>query len=110
MTTPDINALLNADRRNSSRGAPMGALNKVAEGWDKDTPLHVQRLRFVDGDYGADGTYWGASEHAGHVYCAFDPTAKQVRVYVRAFTRGQALDRLAEMGLGLNFHRPTHRV
>lgn len=109
MTTPDINKLLRQDMRNMSRGAPMGDSDYIDEDWGGEKPLHVQRLRLVDGDYGVDGTYWGASEKAGHVYCAFNTNAMRVRVYVRAFTRGQAMARLHAKYPGLTFHRPTHK-
>jgi hypothetical protein len=85
-------------RRNCARGAPLGAVNFVSEGVDEDRPLRCQRVYLVDGDYGPDGTYWGASEKAGHIYCAFndgqdgDPYAPAmgVRLYTRAWTYGQA--------------------
>lgn len=88
MATPDINQILRNDPRHSRYGAPMGDSDWIAEDYDCDQRLHLQRVRLVDGDYGPDGTYWGASEVAGGIYCAFDPTAEQVRVYVRgAHTR-----------------------
>ena len=110
MATPDINALLRADPRFMRYGAPMGAVDHVCEDWSGDSPLHVQRVRLVDGDYGPDGTYWGASKKVGHVYCAFNTNAMRVRIYVRAFTRGGALRVLREKYPGLTFHRPTHTV
>ena len=106
MTTPDINALLKADPRSCRYGAPLGCDDYIHEDWDNSVPLHVQRLRFIDGDYAADGTYWGAGSDA--LYCAFDPTAMQVRIYVRAHTRGGALRKLRKHYPELTFHRPNH--
>ena len=90
----DINKILRANMRNTSRGAPMGAVDFIAYNVDL-TPLHCQRVRLVDGDYGPDGTYWGASAQAGHVYCAFNAgdeytAAMDVRLYTRAHTAKQA--------------------
>lgn len=110
MATPDINALLRADPRSMRYGAPMGDSDWIAEDYDCDRRLHLQRVRLVDGDYGPDGTYWGASDSAGHIYCAFDPTAQQVRIYVRGHTRGGALQSLRKQYPGLRFHKPRHTV
>ncbi len=57
MKTPNINALLRARMRPCQYGAPMGARNydDAPEGSKK----YCQRVRFVDGDYAPDGTYWG---------------------------------------------------
>jgi len=110
MATPDINALLKADPRNCRYGAPMGDSDWIAEDWDHSQPLHLQQLRLVDGDYAADGTYWGFSDKIGYVYCAFDPTGEQVRVYTRAFSRGGALRALRARYPTLTFHKPSHTV
>lgn len=110
MATPDINQILRNDPRHVKYGAPMGARDRLDEDWDHSEPLHVQRVRLVDGDYGPDGTYWGASEVAGGIYCAFDPTAEQVRVYVRGHTRGCALRALQREYPTLTFHKPSHTV
>lgn len=110
MATPDINKLLKNDPRSCKYGAPMGDSDCIDDDWDGDKPLHVQRVRFVDGDYGPDGTYWGASAEEGGIYCAFDDSAMEVRIYVRAHTRGEALRVLREKYPELTFHRPTHTV
>jgi len=91
----DINQILRADPRNYSRGAPMGDIDIFA---DTLRPLRCQRVHLVDVDYGPDGTYWGASAKAGHIYCAFndgldsDPhsAARGTRLYVRAHSAAQA--------------------
>lgn len=91
--TPDINALLRAHPVNSSRGAPLGASNSVG---DLTQPCHLQRLRLVDGDYGADGTYWGNSPGHGAVWACFTPDLATL-IYVRAQTRKQAADAVFEV-------------
>ena len=110
MATPDINQILRNDPRHVKYGAPMGARDRLDEDWDHSEPLHVQRVRLVDGDYGPDGTYWGASEKAGHVYCAFNTNAMRVRIYVRAHTRGGAMRAVHELDDALTFHKPSHTV
>ena len=89
--TPDINQILGRNPRSCSRGAPLGDTNFR----DSEAPLYLQRVRLIDGDYGKDGTYWGASP-TGHVWCAcngedyeFAP-AMGTRIYVRAKTREEA--------------------
>jgi hypothetical protein len=97
VTDCNINKILRDHPRNCARGAPMGAID-IGPMPDYNPQLRCQRVYLVDGDYGPDGTYWGASEIAGHIYCAFndgrdsDPhkPAMGVRIYVRAFTYEQA--------------------
>lgn len=88
MTTPDINAILKLpqNQRGSRYGAPMGDRNVFNEAFPL---LHVQRIHYVDGDYGADGTYWGGSSG---LYCGFSMNGHNTasRVYVRAETAKEA--------------------
>lgn len=91
--TPDINALLRASPRTSRYGAPLGASNTVG---DPTQPCHLQRLRLVDGDYGADGTYWGNSPSHGDVWAAFTPDLATL-IYVRAKSRRGAIDAVFEI-------------
>jgi hypothetical protein len=87
MTTPDINKILKANPRSCTYGAPLGASNYV----DSDTTrLYLQRIRPVDYDYAPDGTYWGFGSGTPPLWCAFDVEG-EVRVYVRARTREQAM-------------------
>jgi len=87
MTTPNINRILRAHPVKSTHGAPMGVSNTPPG----DTPLYVQRIKFVDGDYAPDGTYWGGSSP---LWCGFDATAT-TRIYVRAFNRRLAIEAIA---------------
>lgn len=110
MTDVNINKILRTKVRNLARGAPMGDIDCV-EGSLKN--LRCQRVYLVDGDYGPDGTYWGASSKAGYVYCAFndgrdnDPyqPAMGVRVYVRAHTYEQAKREVVKRYPGATFAR-----
>lgn len=88
----NINKILKANPVNMERGAPMGARNFH----ESTVALHLQRVRFVDGDYGSDGTYWGGGGLP--LWCAFngsdDPEyapAFGSRIYVRARNRSEAV-------------------
>ncbi len=90
MPGDNINKILRANKRRCTYGAPMGA----RDFHNSDTPLYLQRVNFVDGDYGPDGTYWGSGTP---LYCAFNGSdcpqfapAHGTRVYVRAKTRTEA--------------------
>lgn len=91
MSTPDINRILRADPRPCKYGAPMGS-----SGWDDreddEAPVYLQRLRLVDGDYGADGTYWGCG---APLWCAFNAEGT-LRRYVRAATRPKAIEAMRD--------------
>lgn len=90
-TTPNINRILAKNERSCRYGAPMGDKNI----YDGSIYLHLQRVDLVDGDYGPDGTYWGASK-TGHIYCAFNADNAEhaaghgTRIYVRASFRDEA--------------------
>ena len=86
--TPNINKLLAARPRPSRFGAPMGDRN--VDDAEPGTPLHLQRVRFVDGDYGADGTYWGGYP-SEPLWAAFTPSLLTLW-YVRAKTRALACE------------------
>ena len=72
----------------SARGADMGRRNQ-AEG--QPERLHLQRIRFVDGDYDTGGAYWGGDSL---LYCAFSPETTEndppIMVFVRAKDRIEA--------------------
>lgn len=64
-----------------------------------DDKLLLRRVRLVDGDYGADGTYWGGGSTAdSRLWCAYnglsDPDFEPgmgTRIYVRARDRKAAM-------------------
>ena len=106
----NINTLLNANRRNMSRGAPMGDRGYINEEQPL-TGLLCQRVRMVDGDYGPDGTYWGNSPTNGQVYAVFNgPNAEfkpacGLLKYYRAHTRADAISQFSEEHEGYKFSR-----
>ena len=76
---PDINKLLRARPRDGRYGAPMGARNRrdAAPG----AKLYCQRVRMVDGDYGADGTYWGGGRESVPIYAVFSADLETLCYY-----------------------------
>lgn len=104
----DINRILRDEPRSSPRGAPMGHRSR------HDTtggPLYLQRIRFVDGDYGADGTYWGGGPGNRNLWCAFNGhgvgilVAGPSRIYVRAPSRALAKEAVLEDFPAATFHK-----
>lgn len=104
MTRPCINRILRQNPRNSRYGAPLGSRSTTDGGTDG---LYLQPLRMVDGDYGADGTYWGGwSSRAGGMWCAFSADG-QTRIYTRAKSRREAFQQIAEDYPGVTLRRPA---
>jgi hypothetical protein len=102
-----INHILRIERRAFTRGAPMVARNFH----DSTSPLHVQRVDFIDGDYGPDGTYWGGGRGTLPLYCAFNGEDEEFavacgsRVYVRASDREGALRAVKALYPDVTFKR-----
>lgn len=101
----DINRILKNDPRPCRYGAPMGDSDLVDGPLDR---LMLQRVRFVDGDYGPDGTYWGGGRGTEPLWCAFnggDDPGMRVRLYVRAKDRRRAIELLQADYPGIAFLR-----
>lgn len=79
MTAPNINKLLRARPVSARYGAPMGFRNR------RDAPpgtrLYCQRVRPVDGDYSADGTYWGFGRGTAPLYAVFSEDLETLCFY-----------------------------
>ena len=87
IVSPNINKILRqvgANRR-FPRGAPMGKSNVH----DSDRPVYFQEVRFVDGGYAPDGTYWGYTP-GEKMFCAFTPDL-ETEIYVRGRSNYEAL-------------------
>ena len=93
----DINKILKAEPRNNKYGAPLGASNYVNTTEEK---LYLQRIVFVDGDYAADGTYWGKTDVP--LWCAFSDNN---RIYVRASTRSNAISLVQKIHPDMQFYK-----
>ena len=90
------------DGKRVCRGAQMGRPNIIPQCVWENTGypirLHLNRLKWVDRDYDAGGSYWGHSDKPAEeaykdVYCAwgkFGPYFVFVQVFVRALTRKAA--------------------
>lgn len=103
----DINAILRSKPVSCTYGAPMGKPNRFngkicRNGLSSEShePLYVQRIRFVDGDYAPDGTYWGGGSR---LYCAFNSDSE---IYIRADNRSEAIQLLKEDYPNAKLHRP----
>jgi hypothetical protein len=87
MKTPDINKLLRARPRDGKYGAPLGRRN-VDDAASLAVRRYCQRIHFVDGDYSADGTYWGSG--GGPLWAVFTADLETLCFY-RAPDRKTAL-------------------
>ena len=88
---PDINKLLRARPRPGRYGAPLGARNVYTAA--PGAKLYSQRVRFVDGDYASDGTYWGSG--GGPLYAVFSADLETL-AYFRARNSRDALAQFKE--------------
>lgn len=105
---PDINSILRHDGRPAKFGAPMGDSDLVPEELEPWPKLYCQKLILVDGDYGADGTYWGGGSGVDSIFCVFDgPKARTVRIYTRAKSREEAMTKVKETYPQATFIRRT---
>lgn len=96
----DINQILRKDPVPCKYGAPLGQRDTL-ETVDK-TPLYLQRVRWVSGDYSPDGTYWGHGTESD-MWVAFngplDPEYQPgfgTRIWVRARNRKEAAEEIRE--------------
>jgi len=106
--TPDINKILArpCNKACDAYGSSMGRRDQ-REG----TPerLHLQKLRFVGGDYDTGGAYWGGGSKDGAIYCAFSPEDTEndvpIMVFVRARNREEAKHKIRDLlpGEGWSF-------
>lgn len=104
----DINKILRGNLRSCKYGAPLGDNSRI-QGPLKN--LRVQRVKFEDGDYGPDGTYWGGG--GDPLYCAFNDgldgddfaAGHGVRIYIRAESAAEARELLRDTYPGITFAR-----
>jgi len=96
----DINRLLKNRPRPCGRGAPLGDQSRVSS---ETAPMYLQRVRFIDGDYGADGTYWGSG--GDPVWAAFTPCLGNL-IYTRAPNRDSALRHIKTQFPQSQFKKP----
>jgi len=72
----------------SKYGAPMGRWNTLPENQSLSCKLHLEKLRWVDGDYDQGGAYWG---HGTDIYRAYGDVGEvATEVFVRAANREEA--------------------
>lgn len=87
----DINKILAKEIGYSKRGAQMGRRDDVGDP-DRVYKFHLQRVRFVDGDYDTGGAYWGGGLGVPPLFCAWceDEEDGLVRTFLRANNRTDA--------------------
>lgn len=89
---PNINKILRQNRRNTTRGCPMGDTNFH----DDAGALCLQRVDVSPDGYAPDATYWGRPFDGTVLWCAFNretagfAPAMGTRIYVRATDRAHA--------------------
>lgn len=106
-----INAYLRKNPRNSKYGAKMGDCGYIAEDCPKNGLL-CQKLTMIDGDYGPDGTYWGAgSLRLGYLYVIANNDNSEYSIaggilkYYRAKSRADAIAQFCKDYPGYSFKR-----
>lgn len=99
---PDINRLLRASPVNGKYGAPMGRYNRKDGGTGN---LCCQRVRFHDGDYSADGTYWGSGGKP--LFAAFSANLETL-CFMRARSRADAVAKFSADGF--TFKRGSRKL
>lgn len=81
---------------NCSRGAPMGCRNFIPLDIETNTKLNIRKLKWIDGDYTANGAYWG-NTGKDFIYRATGETeTERVEIFVRAENHKQAKEFIAE--------------
>jgi hypothetical protein len=76
-------------------GAPMGRSNHIPEDSETAGKLHLEKLKWIDGDYDQGGAYWGRSDVDGDIYWAYGETkTEQIDVFVRAHNRTEAKEEI----------------
>lgn len=73
-------------------GAAMGRRDAIPDS-TAAPKLHLEKLRWVDGDYDQGGAYWGRGCSGASIYRAegeADGVDEQYDIYVRARTRAEA--------------------
>lgn len=88
MKTPNINTWLRANPRDCKYGAPLGRRN--FDDAPREPRRYCQRIRFVDGDYTPDGTYWGGGRGVLPLWAVFTADMETLCFY-RAATRADAI-------------------
>ena len=95
--------------RSCKFGAPMGQSNQLPNDCNAPIKLQMEKLKWIDGDYICDGTYFGGGNE-DNIYCAFGEESKsgyhfnQVKIFVRAFTRNEAKEEIRNLVPNARFY------
>lgn len=83
---------------NCKFGAPMGMANIVQA--HLDNKFYLIKLKWVDGDYTANGVYWG-NNGKDNIYWAYN---EYNHIYVRASSRKEAKEKVRELVATARFY------
>jgi hypothetical protein len=77
-------------------GSPFGRLNSIPDDINTAGKLYLEKLKWVNGCYTPDGTYWGGG-NSDYIYRASgESETEQIEIFVRGITRQQAKNRVKE--------------
>lgn len=109
----NLNAWLKERPRSCKFGAPMGAADWRGDS-DYAYKFNLQRLKFQDGGYTLDGTYWGSPANLYLAFCPAHDTPEgeedAVRMFVRASSWEAAKRLVIEEYPNAMFYRGDGRV
>jgi hypothetical protein len=91
---------LTLSMRSCKFGAPMGHSNQLPENIYLPIKLQMEKLKWIDGDYICDGTYFGGGS-GDYIYCAF---SDNVRIFVRAKDRIEAKELVRDLVPNARFY------
>lgn len=71
-------------------GAPLGRCNVIPDDIKTAGKLYLEKLKWTNGDYTTDGTYWG-SNGGDNIFRAYgESETEQIEIFVRANSRDNA--------------------
>ena len=95
---------LTLEKGYSRYGAQMGRRDELPSDPEVPVLLHLEALRFEDGDYDQGGAYWGYTPGT-LIYCAWTNEPERVRIWHRAAGREAAKAHVQALVPGAMFFR-----
>ena len=102
----NINKILAEEISCSKYGAQMGRRDDTGDP-DRAYKFHLQRVRFVEGDYDAGGAYWGGGLGVPPLFCAWceDEKGGRVRTFIRAKHSAEAKNKVLKIYPNATFYK-----